>query len=268
MFYSLLIMASAAWQTRRLAWIALYGSFAINLLLDAWLLTVLHKRDVRKHLPWFVLYIAWEFLSTAVGLITWIANRQLYAAVYWWKEAARMILLVAAVRESLLRLFEDFKALLRWSVSAVVLLVVAYSAWKATYAPAIQSTRLGSFILAAEFTFRWAIVAVAALSAVLMRFIDEPAGSREDAVLTGCGIASLGVVAHVLSRSFFGTRYTLFTQYLPDVGYFIAVLLWIRVFRRPEGEFGFQQLGLGPGDIRKELRRFRELDQHIARKER
>ena len=253
-------------QNRWLAWIALYGTFAVNLALDAWLLTILHKRNARKHVPWFVLYIAWELLSTAVGLTTWIANRQLYAAVYWWKEAARMILLVAAVRESLLRLFEGFKALLRWSVSLVILLVIAYSAWKAVHAPAVQSTRLGSFILAAEFTFRWGIVAVAALSFGLMWLVGEPTGSGEDAVVTGCGIASLAFIAHVLSRSFFGTRYVLFTQYLPDVGYFIAVLLWISVFRRPEGELGFRQLGLGPEDILRELRRFREFMQRMTRR--
>jgi len=97
----------------------------------------------------------------------------------------------------------------------------------------------------------------------LMWFVQEPMGSREDAVVTGCGIASIAFLAAVLSRSFFGRRFIFFSQYLPDVGYFVAVFYWIRVFKRPVREFGFKELGMGPEDIRREMRRYGELVEKI-----
>jgi hypothetical protein len=100
----------------------------------------------------------------------------------------------------------------------------------------------------------------------LMWFIQEPAGSQEDAVITGAGIASIAFVVWVITRSLFGTRFISFTQYLPDMGYFIAALYWIKVFQRPVAEFGFKELGIGPEDIRRELRRYRELAEQIMRK--
>ena len=254
--------------SRWLSWTILYSVFAINLILDALLLRVLWKHDARKQLPWFVAYIGWEFLSTAVGLTVWVFSRHWYTTVYWWMEGPRIALLVAAVRESLLRIFKGFESLLRRSVSVVIVIVVLYSAWKAFHAPPVQSNWLVSFILGAEFTFRWGIAGVAGLSMVLMWFVQEPMGSREDAVVTGAGLASLAVVAYVLSRSFFGTRFTFFSQYLPDVGYFVVALWWIRVFSRPVAEFGFRELGMGPEDIRRELRRYGELAEKIMQRAR
>src|SRR5215472_4475333 len=108
--------------------------FVANLLVDLWLLIVLHRQGARKQLPWFALYVVWELLSATVGLTTWLISRSLYATVYWWKEGIRIALLVAAVIESLLRIFAGFKSLLRWSVSVVIILVVLYSSWKAIQA--------------------------------------------------------------------------------------------------------------------------------------
>jgi hypothetical protein len=251
---------------RWLPWLILYGTFAVNIILDTWLLAVLFRRGARKQLPWFAFYIAWELLSTSAGLILWVAARHLYTTVYWWMEALRIALMVMAVRESLLHIFEGFKSLLRWSVLAVIVAVILYSAGKAVYAPPVQSNPIVSFVIGAEFTFRWGIAAVAVMSTALMWFVQEPREGREYSVVMGCGFASLAVLAWVLSRSFFGTRFTFFTQYLPDVGYFLAVLWWIKVFLRPVEEFGFKELGIGPEDIAKELRRYRELAERIVRK--
>jgi hypothetical protein len=261
-----MIIASMISPGRWLSWAVFYATFVINIVLDAWLLTVLHKRAVRKQLPWFVLYVACELVSTSVGLMTWLISRDLYTVVYWWKEVPRMALMVMAVRESLLRIFQDFRFLLRWFVFAAILAVILYSAFKAVYAPPVQTNQLLSFIIGVEFTLRWGIAAVTILSVPLMWLIEEPRSGREYSVVVGCGLASLAFLAHVLSRSFFGTRFTFLTQYLPDVGYFVTVLWWIKVFLRPVEEFGFKELGMEPEDIAKELRRYRELAERIIGK--
>ena len=236
--------------------------------LDIWLLIIVHRQGVRKHLPWFVLYVAWGVLLASIQLVTWIISPRLYIAVYWWMELIAVFLIVGAVRESFLRIFQGFtfNAGFRWSVWGVILAVVIYSAWKAIYLPPIHSSRLESFVYGAEFAFRWGIFGIAALTAVLSLFLHEPMDTREDAVITGFGIASLGVLAGVISFSLFGTKYLFLTKYASSVGYFVAVFWWIWVFSRPVAEFGFKELGMGPEDIAKELRRYRELTGRIVRK--
>jgi hypothetical protein len=253
---------------RWLSWTVFYAVIAANLVLDLWLFTVLHKQGVRKRLPWFVLFVVWELLSTTAGLTIWVANRRLYAIAYWWMEGPRMVLIVGAVRESFLRIFEGFTSRrgFRWSIWGVIAAVLLYSAWKAVYAPPVQNNRLVSYIVGTEFAFRWCIAAIGLLSMLLMYLLDEPLRTREGSVVIGFGIHSIAFLLWVLSRSLFGTKFAFFTEYLPSVGYFLAASWWIRVFSRPVEEFGFKELGMGPEDIANELSRYRELAERMMRK--
>jgi hypothetical protein len=239
-----------------------------GLAVDIWLLIIVYRQGVRKQLPWFASYVVWGVLLQSVQLVTWLISPRLYIAVYWWMEAVAVILIVGAVRESFLRIFQGFtsNAGFRWSVWGVILAVLMYSAWKAIYLPPIQSSRLESFIYGAEFAFRWGIFGIMILTAVFSLFLHEPMNTREDAVVTGFGLASVGVLVGVVSFSVFGTKYLFFTKYASSVGYFVAVFWWIWVFSRPVAEFGFKELGMGPEDIAKELRRYREFSERILRK--
>lgn len=239
-----------------------------NLAVNAWLLIIVHRQDARKQLPWFASYVAWEFLLACMQLAAWVISSRFYVAVYWWTEAVEVVLIVAAVRESFLRIFMGFTAMrwFRWSVWAVIIAVVLYSALKAIYAPPVQGSRLAVFVIGAEFMFRWGIAAIGLLSTVLMFVLEEPQGSREDLVVTGFGIASVAFVALVVIRSLFGTRYIFFSKYLPSVGYFVAAFLWIWAFSRPIWEFGFKELGVGPEDVAKTLRGYRDAARRIRGK--
>jgi hypothetical protein len=243
------------------------ATFIIGFVVYFWLLMIVYRQDVRKQLPWFVLYVAWGVLNASVQLATWIISPKLYIAVYWWMELIAVILIVGAVRESFLRIFQGFtsEAWFRWSVWSMILAVVIYSAWKAVYLP-VHSSRLESFVVGAEFAFRWGIFGIAVLTAILSVLVKEPMDTREDAVVTGFALASVGVLAGVISFSLFGKKYLFVTKYASSVGYFLAVFWWIWVFSRPVAEFGFKELGMGPEDIAKELRRYRELTERMMRK--
>lgn len=231
-----------------------------GVVVNAWLLIIVYRQNIRKHLPWFALYVAWELLLACIQLASWAVSSRLYVALYWWMEAIEVVLIVAAVRESFLRIFKGFTAMpwFRWTVSGVIAAVVVYSAWKAIYAPPVQSVRLAIFVIGAEFMFRWGICGIALLTTVLSALLKEPMDTREDAVVTGFGIASIAVIASAVSRSLFGTKYLVFNKYVPSVGYFVAVFLWIWVFSRPVEGFGFDDLGIGPEDLLKLIRRYRE----------
>jgi hypothetical protein len=183
-------------------------------------------------------------------------------------EAIAVVLIVGGVRESFLRIFEGFTKIagFRRLVWTVIGAVVLYSAWKAVYAPPVQATRLGAFVSGAEFLFRWGIFGIAALSVILSGLLHQRLDTREDAVVTGFGLASFAFLAHVVNFSLFGTKYLFVTKYVPSVGYFVAVFWWIWVFSRPVQEFGFKELGMGPEDIAKELRRYRQHGEEMMRK--
>lgn len=239
-----------------------------GLVVDAWLLIILQRQGVRKQLPWFVIYVAWGVLLQTTQIGVWIIIPRFYIAVYWWMEAVAVILIVAAVRESFLRIFQGFTRItgFRWSVWTVIAAVIVYSGWKAIYAPPVQGTGLDAFVSGAEFLFRWGIFGIAALTTILSALLKQPMGSREDAVVTGFGLASVAFLAFVVSFSLFGTKYTFFTKYIPSMGYFLAVFRWIWVFSRPIQVFGFKELGMGPEDIRRELRRYRDHAEEMMRK--
>lgn len=239
-----------------------------NVTVNIWLLLILHWQGARRRLPWFVLYVAWGFLLACIQLAAWIISPRLYVVVYWWMEAVAVVLIVGAVRESFLRIFDGFTKIIgfRRLVWTVIGAVVAYSAWKAVYAPPVQSTRLGAFVSGAEFLFRWGIFGIAALTTILSAVLRQNMATREDAVITGFGLVSVAFLVHVVNFSLFGTKYLFLTKYVPAMGYFGAVFWWIWVFSRPVKEFGFKQLGMGPEDIARELRRYRQHGEEMMRK--
>ncbi|HEV2962218.1 MAG TPA: hypothetical protein VG649_10370 [Candidatus Angelobacter sp.] len=229
----------------------------LNPVLNFWLLTILHRQAVRKQLPWFVYYIAWEVLSGCVYLVVLSISRHLYDAVYWWLEAVEITLIVAAMRESFLRIFMGFKRIrwFRWTVTGVILAVVAYAAYKAIYYPPVQGNRLTALVLGTEFLFRWGIAGIGILTIVLSWLVDEPTNTREDSVVTGFSLISSAFIGYVIIGSLFGTQYLFFAKYLPSVGYFIAVILWIRTFSRAEEkDIGFDDIGIGPEEMLKIVR--------------
>lgn len=218
-------------------------------------------------MPCFVFCIVWEVLAGVAVLVAWLIGRQFYGPLYWWLEAIEIALIVAAVRESFLRMFQGFTSRpgFRWSVWGVIVGVVIYSAWKAVYAPPVAGDKFGVFEVGAEFLFRWAIFGIAILTVVLGLIFRRSLEAREEAVVTGFGTASLGFLIYVVIFSLFGTRYIFLIKFAPPVGYFLAAFWWIWVFSRPVDEFGFARLGMGPDEIRSEIRRYRERVEEIMR---
>jgi len=234
------------------------ATFIVGFFAYVWLLMIVQRREIRKQLPWFVFYVLWECFTTLVQFLFWLFNRRLYYDAYWWIDAIEVALIVAAVRESFLRIFQGFtrKPGFRWSVWVVIIAVVAYAGWKAIYAPPLQVSRLNIFVFGTEFLFRWGFLGITLLTVVLT-FLMREGITREDAVVTGFGIASGAFLLYLGSFSLFGTKYIFLTKHIPSVGYFVAVFWWIYVFSRPLRRFGFEELGVGPDEIRKALRRYR-----------
>jgi hypothetical protein len=239
--------------------------FLADLVVNFWLVVIISRNRIWKHLPWFALYIAQELATTAVGLALWLVDQRLYVTFFWWTEALRIVLIVGLVRESFVRIFLGFSSLrwFPWVVRSVIGCVLVYSMWKAIYAPPIQNNKIISLIIAGEFTFRWGIAAVGLLSLLMVWFFQLPNDTRETAVILGSAVASAAFLANVVSRSLFGTKYALITQFIPDVGYLVATLIWIKYMSRPEPEFGFEELSITPEMMVLELHRYRQAAERL-----
>jgi hypothetical protein len=236
-------------------------SFLVHLLVNGWLLIILIRRRVIRQLPWFSAYITSELVGAGVGLILWSVNRHLYVAVFWWMAAAQITLIVGAVRESFLRIFIGFRSKwwFPWLLGCVFAVVLSYSAWKAIYAPPVRANRLISLIVDGEFAFRWTIVAVGLLSVALEWLFLLPRDTREAAVLDGSTIASVGMLAWVVSRSLLGPqKYVFVTQYFQELGYLLGAAVWIKYMSRPEIPAGFDKLSITPEQAAAELSRYRK----------
>jgi hypothetical protein len=243
-------------------------SFFVHLAVNGWLLIILLRRAIWRQLPWFTCYIASEMLGAVVGLTLWSFHRRLYVTVFWWMATAQIILIVGAVRESFVRTFVGFASLrwFPWLVRGVIAGVLAYSGWKAIYAPAVPTNRVVSLLVDGEFAFRWTIIAVGLLSVALERLFTLARDTREAAVIDGSALASFGVLAWAVSRSLFGRRYSLVAEYFGELGYLFAVAIWIKYMSRPEMPMGFKELGISAEQVAFELRRYRESAERLLKR--
>jgi hypothetical protein len=241
--------------------ISLCGHITVNL----WLLFILWRRRIWRQLPWFACYASSELVGAWVGLFLWVIDRRLYVTIYWWMAAVQILLLVLAVRESFVRTFVGFGILswFPWLLRSVIGVVLVYSAWKAIYAPPVHNTRIIALIVGGEFTFYWGIVAVGVLSLAMVWLFQLPSSTREMAVMDGCTILSVATLITVISRSVFGTRFALITQHVPELGYVLAAIIWIKYMSRPEAEAHFKDLGLSPEAMSLELRRYRKAAERL-----
>jgi hypothetical protein len=230
----------------------------------AWLLLVVHRQGVRGELPWFAFYVVWEFGTQSLAVATLVVHPRLYYELYWWIELVDIALRVMAVRESFLRIFQGFtrKPAFRWSVWMLIAAVIVYSALRAFYGPPYQVSRMFTFVLDAEFLFRWGFLAVAVLTVILGILMREGI-TREDGVVTGFGIAAGVFLLYLGTLSLIGNKYIFLTKYIPSMGYFITAFWWIYVFSRPVKQFGFEELGMGPDEIRKALRGYRKFGDQL-----
>jgi hypothetical protein len=253
-------------MSRLLPWVAFYGDYLINFVLDIWLLRVLFRYGGRKDLPWFFVYVVSELLFNTTIFIVGAVTPHLYQPVYWCLEIPRVILLVAAVQESLLQIFSNFRALLRWTAPVIIAIVALYSLWRVNHTP-FPGNHLDAFATAAEFAFRSGISVVCMVMLYLIWAVPESRASRAEAMIEGAAISSISFGIWSMSLSAFGDHILPFVQYLPDLGYFLAVRHWIKQFARPVVKHNPEDLAVTPLEavalIRKDRRDLKKIGPYI-----
>ena len=213
--------------------IALITTSALQLVV----LYLLITRRLQKRFFWFLIYITYELCESALRLAA-SGNRPLYFKVYWSTAAVGVVLTVMAVRESFLNVFWvharlKWFAIVTWGCVGLALLYAVLKAW---LFPPVHGGWQTAAVIGSEVAVEYAISAVVILYFVF-RWIFRIRGQEwESGVLVGFGIYECLALGGFLTRSIFGSRYRIVSEWLPAVAYIIGELTWVLVLVRDEPE--------------------------------
>jgi hypothetical protein len=162
----------------------------------------------------------------------------LYFKVYWITAAGGVVLTVMAVRESFLNVFW-VHARLKWFTRVIwgcVGLALVYAILKAWLVPPVRGGWQTAAVIGSEVAVEYSISAVVILYFVF-RWIYRIEGQEwESGIMVGFGIYECLALGGFLTRSVFGSRYRIVSEWLPAMAYIIGEITWVIVLARHESE--------------------------------
>lgn len=209
-----------------------------------WLPTVLQlgvfvqliRRSLFRRFRIFTFYTAYVIIIEIAG--AFLVGRAAYFYVYWCTEFIAVIASVGAIHESFKAIFGGFYQLtwFRYAWPGTIAIIWIYSGWRAWVHPPPHFARAGAVLIQGSITSRFTIVGLVLLFFLLARLATTRWYLYEFHIVYGLGLSSLGMVAAVLVRSEFGTRFAWLTVWGPPLAYLVAVIIWLSAFLRREPE--------------------------------
>ena len=147
-----------------------------------------------------------------------------------------MVFTVLAVRESFLNVFRIHTRIkwftrVTWSCVGLALL---YAVLKARFFPPVHGGWQTAAVIGSEVAVEYAISAVVIVYFVF-RWIFRIRGQEwESGVMVGFGIYECLALGGFLTRSIFGSRYRIVSEWLPALAYIIGELTWVLILSRNE----------------------------------
>jgi|GEM_PF-1742122 hypothetical protein len=198
------------------------------------LLIVFIKRRAFAIVPFFGIYIVYSTVAAAARMLT-SSNYFVFFYVFWATELIYIVLAATCVYKSLSACFKGLLLLpiVRYLYPSLCAIVIAYAWVKAAIRPPLNGYPITNVAIGIEIGAQYLI------SASFILFIGGMAwlkGSRTKyhlEIVSGFGIASLGMLLGTLVRSEFGTRFIEFSKYAPTVAYLLALVIWLSAFFTP-----------------------------------
>ena len=212
-------------------------SFVVSIGLQVVILAILIRRRLRSRLFWFFIYILYEILESVIRLSV-SGNQDWYLGVYWSTEIADVIFSVVAVRESFLNVFWPY-ARLRWftrTVWSCIGLALLYAAFKAWVFPPVESSRKVVAIIGTEVAVDYSLTVVGILYLALIVLLKMKKYRWESAVIVGFTINVSVAIFGNLTRSVFGKKFIVLSNWLPAVAYIAGEIIWVLGLWRLEPE--------------------------------
>ena len=201
------------------------------------ILAILIRSHLLRRFLWFSIYIAYVLIEAAVRFAA-AGNPSLYFKVYWLTSAGGLIFLVLAVRESFLNVFW-IHTRLRWFTRITWLcvgLALLYAVLKAWFFPPVHGGWQTAAIIGSEVAVEYSVSVVAILYFVF-RWVFKIRGQEwESGVMAGFAIYECLALVGSLTRSVFGSKYRIVSEWLPAVAYIVGEVTWVLALSRHEPE--------------------------------
>lgn len=200
-------------------------------------LYLLVKRGVQKRFPWFLAYIVYELCESGARLAV-SGKPPLYFKVYWLTAVGGVIFTVMAVRESFLNVFW-IHTRIRWFTRVTwgcVGLALLYAVLKAWLFPPVHGGWQTAAIIGSEVAVAYSVSAVAIVYFVFRWMFRIRGQEWESGIMLGFAIYESLALGGFVTRSIFGSRYRIVSEWLPAVAYIIGEVTWVLELSRDEPE--------------------------------
>jgi hypothetical protein len=210
-------------------------SLIITIALQCYILALLLRRKLRRRFPWFSVYVLYALIECLIRLVV-SAQVQIYFMVYWLTEIADTLLTTAALRESFLEIFwpESRQRWFKWIFWTCIAVTVAYAGLTAWLSPPHQARPLVAGIISFEVGVQSIVAVVGILYFGLIKLFRVMEHQLESGIILGFGMNASLAALGILARSAFGTRFALFSAWLPAVAYIVAEATWVAILLQPE----------------------------------
>jgi hypothetical protein len=210
-------------------------SLAIPILLQIGIIVALLRRRLQRRFPWFTAYILYALVETAVRLAA-SGNQDAYLIVYWTTAVPGVGFTVLALRESFLAIFLP-ETRLRWFrfiFWSCIFAAIAYAVWQTSALPPRQARRFIGIVLKLNFGLDIVISTFGLVYAGAIGLFEILEHQRATAIILGFTANSSVAMFGWITRSVFGTRFRMLSEWIPAVAYIVAEAIWIKDLLRAE----------------------------------
>ncbi len=225
------------------------ATLPIALCLEIWLAVLLHRRQV-KFAPVFFSYIVISVPITLVRVLT-LNHYTAYFFLYWASELLLILLSLSALNQVFWYTYRGFDSIwwLRPLYYGAIFLALAITIRMAIVSPPVLNSPIISFIVDAEITANMIRAGIVTLFAALVRPMVVRFQRYPFGIILGFGVSSVGPSIAYFAFSAFGTKVTAFKDLVQSVSYIIALVIWLRVFSRPDTKLSKWEPPIPPEDM-------------------
>jgi hypothetical protein len=234
-------------------------TLSVSLCLEVWLSVLLYRRRAYKLAPVFFAYIAISAPVSLARLLT-LTHYNVYYFVYWASELLLILLSLSALNQVFWLTYEGVRFLwwFRWLYYGAILLALGITIRMAIVSPPVQAYPEISFIVDAEITANMVRAGIVALFAAMVNPMAVRFQRYTFGIILGFGASSLGPCIAYFMFSAFGTKAGKFTDLMSTLSYIVALVLWLRVFSRPDTEPTEMKPPIPPGEMQSTVQGYLE----------
>lgn len=223
-------------------------SQGITIVLQLVLLGIICARKMWRDYKWFTAYIVYQVFEGLLRSILFAryGNGAVYGYWYWRTEIFDVVLAIAAVVESWLRIFKLFTRIwwfqaMFWGGAGVLLTYWCLAVWRD---PTMKRNVVLSMIWKADLIAVYIPVAIGFLYFILLRFFRLGMPRHETGVILGVMTAEIVALLGASLRGIVGPHIGAYIAWGGVVGYILAELIWIYAFLGPDAAAGVKTLAL------------------------